>query len=155
MRTPTPWSWKRSLAHGAAWLLVLAALPCAALAQDELAAPPPAAKSDQKEADRKARERFEQGKAAFSEGNYRDAWEHFREAYILSKRPELLYNVGQSADRMRMDREALAAFKLYLEKLPKAANRREVEARIVWLEDHLNRDGSQAEVNPTTLEDAP
>jgi hypothetical protein len=161
MRTPTPWSWKRLvsprrrfaaallLAHGAASIYPLLALPCAALAQGE-----PAAKPDQKQADRRARQLFEQGKVAFSEGNYRDAWEHFREAYLLSKRPELLYNVGQSADRMRMDREALTAFKLYLQKLPQAENRKEVEARIVWLEERLAREANGGEVNPTTLDDS-
>ena len=117
----------------------------------------PASPADKKEADRKAHELFDQGRALFKDGHYRDAWEHFREAYILSKRPELLYNVGQSADRMRMDREALAAFKLYLERLPKAENRKEVEARIVWLESRLKREGkreSDSEQNPTTLDDS-
>jgi hypothetical protein len=156
MRTPTPWSWKRSVARGVA-LGLLIAQPYAAAAQDE---PPPSApasdgkaKPNRPEADRKARELFERGRAAFSEGQYRDAWENFREAYLLSKRPELLYNVGQSADRMRMDRDALSAFKLYLEKLPNAPNRREVESRIAYLEDRLAREGN-SEVNPTTLDDS-
>ncbi|HMI91980.1 MAG TPA: tetratricopeptide repeat protein [Polyangiales bacterium] len=158
MRTPTPWSWKRSVAHGTALGLLLIALPRAS-AQSEPQPQPRAGATDDKakpkkqEADRRARELFEQGRAAFSEGQYRDAWENFREAYILSKRPELLYNVGQSADRMRMDRDALAAFKLYLEKLPNAANRREVESRIAYLEDRLAREGD-TELNPTTLDDS-
>jgi hypothetical protein len=172
MRTPAPWSWTR-LHHGFApalrggallaccWML---AAPLAAFAQEQLDEEPtstlsdkPASKpksaSEKKEADRKARELFEQGRALFKDGRYRDAWEHFRDAYLLSKRPELLYNVGQSADRMRMDREALAAFKLYLEKLPNAENRREVQARIAFLEKQVNRDGN-GEVSPTTLDDS-
>jgi hypothetical protein len=156
MRTPTPWSWKRSIAHGVAFGL-LAVLPRAASAQAE---PSPAAarandkaRPAQTEADRRARDLFEEGRAAFSDGQYRDAWENFREAYILSKRPELLYNVGQSADRMRLDGDALAAFKLYLEKLPNAHNRREVESRIAYLEDQLAREGG-TERNPTTLDDS-
>ena len=51
--------------------------------------------------------------------------------------PELLYNVGQAADRLRMDHEALAAFRLYLKKLPDADNRREVENRVHALEERL------------------
>jgi hypothetical protein len=157
MRTPTPWSWKRSVAYGIALGLLLIALPRVASAQSEPLPPAGAtddkAKPKQQEADRRARELFEQGRAAFSEGQYRDAWENFREAYILSKRPELLYNVGQSADRMRMDRDALAAFKLYLEKLPNAANRREVESRVAYLEDRVAREGD-TELNPTTLDDS-
>jgi tetratricopeptide (TPR) repeat protein len=104
------------------------------------AAPAEAAPQPQlspEEADRKARALFQDGKQAFENGQYRDAWDYFRKAYLLSKRPELLYNVGQSADRLRMDREALDAFRLYLEKLPNAANRREVENRVRALEDRL------------------
>jgi hypothetical protein len=106
----------------------------------------PAAAQD---ADRKARSLFQQGKQAYEDGNYRDAWDYFRQAYLLSKRPELLYNVGQSADRLRMDREALAAFRLYLKKLPNADNRREVENRVRALEERLgeNAGGAPSEEN--------
>jgi hypothetical protein len=89
------------------------------------------------EADRKARALFKQGREAYEDGRYRDAWDYFRQAYLLSKRPELLYNVGQAADRLRMDREALEAFKLYLTRLPEAENRREVENRVRALEEQL------------------
>lgn len=155
MRTPAPWSWTRWLASCAVLCGMLAA-PLAASAQDELDEGPPSkpqTAADKKEADRKARELFEQGRAAFKDGKYRDAWEHFRDAYLLSKRPELLYNVGQSADRMRMDSEALAAFKLYLQRLPNAENRKEVQARISFLEKQVKRDGN-AEQSPTTLDDS-
>ena len=156
MRTPAPWSWKRSLARaaGVCALAALSSSSCPAIASAQAPPATAGAKSDQKAADRRARERFEKGRVAFSEGAYRDAWEHFREAYLLSKRPELLYNVGQSADRMRMDREALKAFKLYLEKLPNAANRKEVEARVTWLEENLAREANGGEVRPTTLDDS-
>jgi hypothetical protein len=96
------------------------------------------------EADKRARSLFQQGRVAFEEGRYRDAWDYFRKAYLLSKRPELLYNVGQSADRLRMDREALEAFRLYLKRLPDAANRREVENRVRALEQRL-RDAGQSD----------
>ena len=114
------------------------------------------------DADRKARALFEQGKHAFGDGQFRDAWDYFRQAYLLSKRPELLYNVGQSADRMRMDREALDAFRLYLERLPDAANRREVENRVRALEERLGETPSEpeaansdAELSATHLEELP
>ena len=89
------------------------------------------------EADRQARTLFEQGRAAYDEGRYRDSWDYFRQAYLLSKRPELLYNVGQSADRLRKDREALEAFRMYLAQVPKAENRREVENRVRALEQRM------------------
>lgn len=111
---------------------------------DAPAPPPPATPVNTEEADREARTLFEQGRVAFDEGRFRDAWDYFHRAYQLSKRPKLLYNVGQSADRLRMDREALKAFKLYLKKVPNADNRKEVEARVKALEERFAREGEPA-----------
>jgi len=127
------------------WALLAGALALAdssALAQDELDEAPATTLQEHSEAerlgpkktDKKARELFEKGKAAWEDGNYRDAWEYWHHSYRLSRRPVLLYNVGQAADRLRMDREALEAFRLYLEKNPDASNRKEVENRIRILE---------------------
>jgi tetratricopeptide (TPR) repeat protein len=135
-----------------------------ARAQDELNEAPETTLSEapseqpalsSEEADKRARLLFEQGRAAFEEGRYRDAWDYFRKAYLLSKRPELLYNVGQSADRLRMDREALEAFRLYLKRLPDAANRREVENRVRALEQRLRDAGSSPEAKGATAGEGP
>lgn len=127
--------WPRWLAT----LLIALAVTLPARAQDDA---PVQTISDEpalspEESDRKARALFKQGREAYEDGRYRDAWDYFRQAYLLSKRPELLYNVGQAADRLRMDREALEAFKLYLARLPDAENRREVENRVRALEEQL------------------
>jgi hypothetical protein len=90
--------------------------------------------------DEKARELFLQGRSAYDRGEYRDAWDHFHQAYMLSKRPQLLYNVGQAADRLRQDREAVSAFRLYLKKLPNAENRVEVENRLRALEQRVREE---------------
>jgi hypothetical protein len=136
----------------------------AARAQEELDAPPEQSlaaepegpKLSKQEADKKARALFEQGKHAYEDGNYRDAWDYFRQAYLLSKRPELLYNVGQSADRLRMDREALEAFRLYLRRLPDAENRKEVENRVRALEQRLSQEqAGQTVAQPDTLDEDP
>jgi hypothetical protein len=114
-------------------------------------APPPAEQAPSlspAEADKQARALFQQGKSAYEEGRYRDAWDYFRRAYLLSKRPALLYNVGQSADRMRMDREALEAFRLYLKRVPAADNRREVENRVRALEERLREAGAEPSETP-------
>jgi len=105
------------------------------------------------EADRKARSLFEQGRVAYEEGRYRDSWDYFRQAYLLSKRPELLYNVGQSADRLRMDREALEAFRLYLARLPNAHNRREVENRVRALEERIRQEEGGPQHDPAARVD--
>jgi tetratricopeptide (TPR) repeat protein len=132
----------------AAWLIAVAVMISGVAraqgALDEpLGAAPEDAKLSREDKDRKARALFEQGRQAYAEGDYRSAWDYFRKAYLLSKRPQLLYNIGQSADRLRMDREALAAFKLYLERLPAADNRKEVENRVRALEQRVQREQTE------------
>lgn len=142
---------------GALALLVGLVGAAPAYAQDELDEPPeetlsddaeptaePAAETSSDTKDQEARELFEQGRAAYEDGEYRDAWAYFRQAFLLSKRPELLYNVGQAADRLRMDREAVDAFKLYVKRRPDADNRREVENRIRALQERLGEDPASA-----------
>lgn len=73
---------------------------------------------------------FEAGRAAFDQGRYQDALGYFDRAYQLSRRPQLLYNLGQVHDRLRHDEEALTAFQQYLKQVPGAENRAEVEHRI-------------------------
>lgn len=94
----------------------------------------PAVQTDQ---DREARFLFEAGRTAYDAGRYREALGHFQRAYDLSKRPQLLYNVGQAADRLREDELALDAFERYLSALPAAANRPAVEERIKVLREVL------------------
>lgn len=80
--------------------------------------------------EQRARQLFEAARTAFSEGRFPDALRDFERAYELSQLPGLLFNVGTTADRLRMDGKALEAFEAYLKALPEAPNRLEVEARI-------------------------
>ena len=57
-----------------------------------------------------ARALFEAGRQAFTDGRFEDALQRFSQSYELSHRAELLFNIGQAADRLRRDAEALAAF---------------------------------------------
>lgn len=84
--------------------------------------------------DEEARALFQAGRTAFQAGRFDAALEHFEAAYKLSHRPQLLYNIGSAADRLRMDRKALEAFRAYLHQVPDAHNRQEVESRIRVLE---------------------
>lgn len=85
-----------------------------------------------------ARAHFSAGRAAFSAGRYPDALAEFKKAYELSHRPQLLYNVGVAADRLRHDAEALEAFEAYLRALPEAPERAEVEGRIAVLRQAID-----------------
>lgn len=128
------WAW----AAGLVWLMA----PGAAAAQDT-----PALTVEQRE---EARDAFEAGRAAFAAGQYESALDHFERAYAITPAPELLYNIGQSADRLREDERALEAFRGYLDALPEAEDRAAVEARIVALERTLaeRRDAGERAAGP-------
>jgi tetratricopeptide (TPR) repeat protein len=81
-----------------------------------------------------ARGLFQAGKAAYEAGKYEDALTFFEQAHTRSGRPQLLFNIGQAAERLRRDEKALEVFRAYLTQVPDAPNRVEVEARIKQLE---------------------
>lgn len=81
-----------------------------------------------------ARGLFQAGKAAYEAGKYEDALGFFEQAHARSGRPQLLFNIGQAADRLRRDEKTLEVFRAYLTQVPDAPNRIEVEARIRQLE---------------------
>jgi tetratricopeptide (TPR) repeat protein len=83
--------------------------------------------------DAEARQLFDAGTVAYSEGRYENALEYMQRAYELSGRPALLYNVATTLERLRRDDEALAAYERYLAEEPAADNRQDVEARIAIL----------------------
>lgn len=93
-----------------------------------------ATKSPASAQDDEAHGLYEAGAAAFSSGHYDDALGHFQRAYELSHRPELLFNIGQAADRARHDETALEAFRAYLAARPDVENRAEIEGRVHVLE---------------------
>ena len=96
--------------------------------------------------DQAARLTFQSGQQAFSQGDFETALSRFVQAYELSGRSALLYNVAVTLDRLRRDEEALAKFREYLEAEPNALERAEVEARIRVLEEAVaNREASEAE----------
>ena len=71
-----------------------------------------ASASAQKTADdAAARKQFEHGRSAFEQSDYEQALTHFRNAYRLSHRGQLQYNIGITATRLQRDQEALVAFR--------------------------------------------
>jgi tetratricopeptide (TPR) repeat protein len=80
--------------------------------------------------DSTARGLFQAGKSAFEAGEYDAALRYFEESFARSGRPQLKYNIGLAADRLRQDAKAVEAFRAYLREVPQAENRGEVESRI-------------------------
>lgn len=100
--------------------------------------------------DAEARALFTAGKVAYEEGRYDDALDHFERAYALSGRPELLYNMGQTLDRLRRDAEAVKALRRFLDEVPDTPHRKQVAARIRALEQALEeRERAGAQEVPT------
>ena len=90
--------------------------------------------------DEAARLTFQSAREAFVAGDYERALGLFRQAYNLSQRPGLLYNIAQTLDRLRRDAETLQALRDYLEAYPDAPNRPEVEARVRVLQGSVDED---------------
>ncbi|MCU0673952.1 MAG: hypothetical protein MUE69_14300 [Myxococcota bacterium] len=86
-----------------------------------------------------ARERYQAAVVAFDAGSYEAALDLFRGAYELSPRPQLLYNIGTTADRLRRNVEAVEAFEAYLEQAPNASNAESVRRRIEVLREEIAR----------------
>ena len=87
--------------------------------------------------DATARKQFERGRAAFEQSNYEQALMHFRNAYRLSHRGQLQYNIGITATRLQRDEEALVAFQSYLEEVEHPPREQEVRQRIAALEQAI------------------
>jgi outer membrane protein assembly factor BamD (BamD/ComL family) len=130
------------LSSGAAWAQQAPASP----------SPTPAPGSS----DEVARGLFQAGKAAYEGGNYTEALSFFEQAYQRSGRPQLLFNIGQVADRLRQDDKALESFRTYLAQVPEAPNRIEVESRIAAIEQALaeRKAAADAAAVPTPAETA-
>lgn len=93
--------------------------------------------------DEQARAMFAAGKDAFVQGRYEEALALFERSYGLSKRPELLYNLGLVYDRLRRDAQAAAAFDLYLTTGPEAERAKEVKNRLRALRAAMAREAAK------------
>ena len=77
-----------------------------------------------------AQEHFRQGQEAYDETRYSDAVREFQQAYDLSGRAELLYNIGIAHERLLDWGATIDAFESYLRLLPDAPNHDNVQARL-------------------------
>lgn len=80
--------------------------------------------------DAAARAEFERGRSAYDSGQWGNALDAFERAYELSGRPQLLYNIALSHDRLRHDEEALEYYERFLERIEDPPEETQVQARI-------------------------
>src|SRR5687768_1157254 len=126
-------------------LLGLVSLASPLAAQDP-PSPEPPANGDARDAE--ARAMYQAGAIAYADGRFADALASWRRAHELSRRPELLFNIGTAAERLRRDAEALGAFEGYLAGRPDASNARQVRARIAVLREAIRSASAPREPPP-------
>lgn len=83
--------------------------------------------------DARARELYDNGATLYDEGRYEDAVAAFEEAYRLSKRPALLFNIANALERLARYDEALDVLSRYRAYAP-ADERETLDRRITMLE---------------------
>lgn len=99
-------------------------------------------------ADARAEQLFDLGRQAFDAKEFETALDYFRRSHDLSQRPELLYDIGVAADRLRRDNEALAAFERYLAEVEEPERENEVRDRVEALRRIISTPPSETDVGP-------
>jgi tetratricopeptide (TPR) repeat protein len=103
--------------------LVIAAIVCAAVA------PAHAISED----DERAKAHFLAGQSYYDQASYTDALREFNEAYRISKRPALLYNIARCYEALDQYDDAVKMLEHYLDEDPQTEDRAAVETRIANL----------------------
>lgn len=82
--------------------------------------------------DARARDLFREGDELYAQGRYEEALANFEEAYELSQRPLLLYNIANAQERAGAWDDAIATLERYLPHAYEAEQER-IESRIASL----------------------
>lgn len=107
------------------------------------------------------KQRFAEGKTKYAAGDYRGAAEKFAAAYQADPDPAYLFNVGQAYRRSaeakagpieRDCQQAMLAYQQFLEQLPAATNRAEVEG---YVKDMTACAGTLADSKPPPADKPP
>jgi tetratricopeptide (TPR) repeat protein len=91
------------------------------------------------EEDERAKAHFLAGQSYYEQASYADALREFNEAYRISKRPPLLYNIARCHEALEQYADAVKMLQRYLEEDPQTADRAAVETRIANLKERQAR----------------
>jgi hypothetical protein len=86
---------------------------------------------------KQARLHYDRGMAKYQLGEFDAAVDEFKLAFAASPAPGLLFNLAQASRLGKHPEQALHFYRSYLRMLPNAANRGDVEARILELEPQV------------------
>lgn len=98
--------------------------------------------------DLRARQLYDNGAILYDEGRYEDAIVAWQEAWNLSERPLLLYNIANAQERLGLWRDALETLNHY-RAFAKPEERDKLDRRINNLERRLEEEGG-TQTNPIT-----
>ena len=84
-----------------------------------------------------AKKYYKLGAELYKRGDYQRALSQFEESYRLSKRPELLYNMGRCREGMNQPRLAMAHYNEYLKSNPR--NAKEVRTQVTRLDQKIKK----------------
>jgi tetratricopeptide (TPR) repeat protein len=99
--------------------------------------------------DDEARRHFRLGQAHYDNGDFAEAATEFDEAYRLSQRPQLLYNVYVAYRDAGDLPHAAAALRSYLEQVPDAENAAQLRARLTSMDRVLAASGTTTTTTAT------
>ena len=102
-----------------------------------LVAAAPAVAQDEKTEE--AKKHFDAAKGLFDKGDYAGAADAFLSAYAAKPFAAFLFNAAVAYEKAKNLPKAIEMFRLYLQKDPKAADREDVEKRIIAHEIELER----------------
>jgi hypothetical protein len=137
MRTPTGWARRAALAASIAAFAALLAPPASGTAHAQQAGA-----TDQ------ARQHFARGKQLFATGDYRGAIAEFAAADKIAPSPLLEFNIALCHERLGERAEAVRRYRLYLERVPAATNRKVVEDKIARLEAEIASEAQSKKAAP-------
>lgn len=89
------------------------------------------------------RARIDQAERAYAEGRYADAAENYLEADRLQPSPALQLALGRTYEQMNDPSRALASYREYFARSPRAADRAQIQARVAALAAQLAEKGVQ------------
>ncbi len=102
---------------------------------------------------KRARVLYEQGSAAYNLNRYQDAVGRFEEAYVLSQRPALLYNIALCYEHLFRWEQAARALRHYLASDPQVPDRDELLRKAADFETYAKM--SKAPLAPAAAAEAP
>lgn len=103
------------------------------------------------EEEERAKAHFLAGQSYYDQASYNDALREFNEAYRISKRPALLYNIARCFEALEQFPDAVKMLERYLEEDPTTSDREAVTTRIRNLKDrqeHAQKPPEPAKTQP-------